>query len=364
MPDCFGLRLSKRPPTQATPTVGGPAFAAKLQPLLLAKMKEQQTPGAIVFVDDPGQGSWTIALGTSNLATHAPMNVNSHMRIGSITKTMTATVILQLVDQGKLRLDDPVSTYQPEVPNGAHITIRELLNMTSGIFDYLEDTEFFHTMFTNPTKVWDLKDLLAIAFKHQPYFAPGRGWHYSSTNYILLGMIIEQLSHQRVEQVFQQRIFTPLGMVGSSLQPITSAAIPDPHPQGYLRLSRTGPVRDATDLNQSWGWAAGSAISTLHDLQIWAKALATGQLLSAATHKEQLSWTPTSNDTYGLGVMKVDPGSGFIGHGGLLAGFQSEMAYQPQKGATIVVLTNLNAAPDGSLPAEQLMGIILKELFA
>jgi D-alanyl-D-alanine carboxypeptidase len=162
-------------PTQATPTVRVPAFAAKLQPLLLAKMQQLHIPGALIYVDDPGQGSWTTALGTSDLATHAPMNVNSHMRIASITKTFTATAILQLVDAGKLHLNDPVSTYQPEVPNGKNMTIRQLLNMTSGLFNFDEDPGFFHTWQADPGKVWNPQEELAIAFKHPPYFAPGKG---------------------------------------------------------------------------------------------------------------------------------------------------------------------------------------------
>ena len=117
------------------PSTGEPTFAKKLRPLLEAAMKQLSIPGAIIFVDDPGHGKWTTTLGTRDLATHAPMQVNSYMRIGSITKTLTATVILQLVDQGKLRLDDPVGRYRPEVPNGNHITIRELLNMSSGLFN-------------------------------------------------------------------------------------------------------------------------------------------------------------------------------------------------------------------------------------
>ncbi len=297
------------------------------------------------------------------------MNVNSHMRIGSITKTFTATVILQLVDEGKLRLDDPVAKYLPQVPNGANITIRELLNMTSGLFNYSNDRGFNQT---DPSKVWDPKDLVTIAFRHQPYFAPGQGLHYTNTNYILLGMLIEQITGMPVEKVFQQRIFTPLGMDGSSLPPRTSSAIPAPHPHGYVlaeTLGQTGAPRDVTDLNPSWGWTAGSAISTLHNLKIWARTLATGQLLSAATQKERLSWVLLAggswigHDTvaYGLGVADF---GGVIGHNGEIAGFQSFMGYLPQRGATIVVLTNLYAAPDGSGPADDLEKVIQKELFA
>jgi D-alanyl-D-alanine carboxypeptidase len=228
---------ARAPTTQVTPTVGVPAFTARLQPLLEAKMQQLHIPGAIIFVDDPGQGSWTTTLGTSDLAARVPMNVNSYMRIGSITKTFTATVILQLVDEGKLRLDDPVAKYLPQVPNGTNTTIRELLNMTSGLFDYSTDQDFQQA---DPGKVWDTKDLIAIAFRHRPYFAPGHGLHYTNTNYILLGMLIEQITGMPVEKAFQQRIFAPLGMDGSSLPPHPSSVIPDPHPHGYSWRKRWG----------------------------------------------------------------------------------------------------------------------------
>jgi D-alanyl-D-alanine carboxypeptidase len=244
------------------------------------------------------------------------MQVNNSMRIGSITKTFTATVILRLVDQHKLGLDDPVSTYQP-------------------------------------------------------YFAPGKGWHYSNTNTVLLGLIIEQLTHRPAEQAFQRYIFGPLGMPQSSLPPRSSSAIPAPHAQGYMYgtdFTGKGPLLNVTDWNPSWGWTAGSAISTLHDLKVWAKALATGRLLSAATHKEQLSFLNLAKGFgYGLGVVNF---RGFIGHNGSLPGYQSWMGYQPQQGATIIVLVNLNVAASDSEPpialgpADELAKVIQRELFA
>ncbi len=359
-------------PTQTTPTVGVPAFVGKLEPLLLAKMQQLRIPGALIYVDDPGQGSWITTMGTSDLATKAPMQVNNSMRIGSITKTFTATIILQLLDEGKLRLDDPVAKHLPQVPNGANITIRELLNMTSGLFDYSTDAGFQQALIADPGKVWDPKELVSIAFRHQPYFAPGQGLHYTNTNYILLGMLIEQITGMPVEKAFQQRIFTPLGMGGSSLPPPISSAIPDPHPHGYVlaeTLGRTGAPLDVMGWSPSWAWTAGSAISTLHDLKIWAKTLASGQLLSAATQKERLSWVPykdvswIGHDTvaYGLGLANF---GGVIGHNGEVPGFQSFMGYQPEMRATIVVLTNLYFAPDGSGPADDLEKVIQKELFA
>jgi D-alanyl-D-alanine carboxypeptidase len=363
---------------QAAPmhSTGQPPCVAKLKSLLQAKMQQLRIPGAIILVDDPGQCSWTTAMGIGNLATREPMQVNNSMRIGSITKTLTGTVILQLVDQGKLRLDDPVGTYQPEVPNGKNITIRQLLNMTSGLFNYDDDKDFAPAFLDNPYKVWQPEELLALAFKHPPYFAPGKGFHYSNTNTVLLGLIIEQLTHLPAEQAFQRYIFGPLGLHQTSLPPRFSSAIPNPHAQGYMYgtdFTGKGPLLNVTDWNPSWGWTAGSAISTLHDLHIWAKALATGRLLSAATQKERLSFVNIGTLwlgkplRYGLGVADF---GGFIGHNGSLPGFQSWMGYQPQKGATIIVLVNLNIAASDSepptqlSPADELAKVIQQELFA
>lgn len=346
------------PAQQTTPTVGGPAYASKLKPLLEAQMLQLHIPGAIVYVNAPHQGLWTTTLGTGNLATLTPMNVNSYMHIGSITKSFTATIILQLAEEGRLRLDEPVSKYQPEVPNGSNITIRELLNMTSGLFSYTDDLGFEKQALTDPFKVWTPKELFAIAFKHPSIFAPGKKYSYSNTNYILLGMIIEQITHQSVEDEFQQRIFTPLGMSSTSLPQPKSSITPDPHPHGYAYMPD---LHDVTDWTLSYTWAAGGAISTLHDLRIWSKALATGQLLNAAMQQERLTLVTTGTPIkYGLGILEK---AGFLGHDGGVPGFTSFMGYQPQKGAMIVVLTNLNPAPGGADPAGALASVIMQQLF-
>lgn len=263
-------------------------------------MSNLQIPRALVYVDVPGEGSWSQAFGTENLGGNTPITPDDHFRIGSNIKTFTGTLILQLVDEGKLGLDDPVSKYQPEVPNGENITIRQLLNMSSALFSYTEDEDFNQTLDIEPQKVWEPRELVEIGFGHQPYFSPGDGFHYSNTNFVLLGMIIEQLTSQPLEQAFQERIFVPLGMSDSLLPERSSAATPDPHPRGYMYQTNVeslnsselqgekaeqadeaaGEPNDVTYENPSWAWAAGGAISTLNDLRIWAKADATGELLS------------------------------------------------------------------------------------
>jgi D-alanyl-D-alanine carboxypeptidase len=354
----LALVYSASVPAAAASTGKPPAFVAKLKPLLEAQMKDLEVPGALIDIDMPGQGSWTTALGTSSLATGEPMNVNSYMRVGSITKSFVATAILQYMEQGKIHLADPVSMYLSGVPNGDNITLHEVLNMTSGLFNYSEDQGLIQQILANPQRVWTPQELLAVAFQHQPNFPPGEGWHYSNTNYILLGLILEKLSGLPVEKVIQQRIFRPLGLFDTSLSSRNSAAIPDPHPQGYTLVTPTDPFLNATDWNPSWGWAAGSAISTLHDLKIWIRALATGTLLHPATQKERLEEIQSVG--YGQGI--EDLGGGLIGHEGNIFGFQSFMGYQPEKSATVIVLANLNMARNGSQPADALAGIIQQEL--
>ena len=141
-----------------------PAYASTLQPQIEEQMTNLRIPGALVYVDVPGEGTWSQAFGTGNLEADTPITPNDHFRIGSNTKTFTGTVILQLVDEGKLGLDDPVSRYQPEVPNGENITIRQLLNMTSGLFNYAEDEDFNQTLDAEPQKVWEPRELIEIGF--------------------------------------------------------------------------------------------------------------------------------------------------------------------------------------------------------
>lgn len=350
-------------------------------------MQAMQVPGAVIFVQGAGSESWAANLGTSNLTTHAPISPDMHFRIGSITKTFVGTVILQLVDEGKIKLDDPISKYQPEVPNGNNITIREVLNMSSGLYNYSEDNNFEKVLDAelygnNMNRVWEPKELLAIAFKHPPYFAPGKSFHYSNTNSILQGLMIEQLTGHAVENEIQRRILTPLGMSNTSMPKLTSSAIPNPYPRGYTFVTSTtqtdqpggtststhpgttSPL-DVTMVNPSWGWTAGNMISTVHDLQIWAKALATGKLLSATTQKERLIWipmtgsSPTSPLKYALAIANFN---GFIGHNGALPGFQSFMGYMPEKSEMIVVLTNLQPTANNTEPADALAKTIQQNL--
>ena len=218
-------------------TAGSPALKpidqAALQTMVDTTAKELLIPGAVVLLRTP-QGEFTVTYGTTLLGATSPPRADTHFRIASNTKTMTAAVIVLLAQEGKLSLDDPVSKYVPGVPNGDNITITELLNMRSGLYTYDDDPEFWAILERDPTKVWSPAEVLAIAFKHPPYFPPGTDFHYSNTNYALLGLIAEKIDGKPLASCFQDRLFGPLGLKDTLLPAITSNTLPEPYSHGYL----------------------------------------------------------------------------------------------------------------------------------
>jgi CubicO group peptidase (beta-lactamase class C family) len=358
-----------------------PAYARILRPELEAIVKEGAIPGAVVVVRSPTLGNWSAAFGIRRLGGTQPIGVDDYFRIASNTKTMTGTVILQLVQEGKLRLDDPVSKYIPDVPNGWNITIAELLSMRSGLFDYLSSPQWLEAEDKDHERIWTPSELLALAFAHPPEYPPGQGFNYSNTNTVLLGLIIEKLTGQSLGTVLEARIFRPLGLTHTYLPNRSSSAIAEPHPQGYYfgtfadsatsggvlppdrqEAARAGTLRpnDVTDVNPSWAWAAGAVISTPSDLARYVKALVGGGLLDPQMQRERLDslrTVPHSPNRYGYALLTLGP---LIGHTGDFPGFNSVMYYDPKRQLAIVAYTTLNNTPDGRLGAEELM----KALFA
>jgi D-alanyl-D-alanine carboxypeptidase len=312
-----------------------PDTQAALQRIVDQHLAETGAPGAVVGVWVPGRGTWVHAQGTGNLATGAPIRVDDEVRIASITKTFVATVILQLVDEGQIRLDDRLEQYVPGVPNGDRITIRQVLGMTAGIFNYTEDPAFLADYQANPLMPFSLQDVLAITRRHPPDFAPGEGFHYSDTNYFLLGQVIEQLTGQRVGEAIDQRVIRPLRLTSTSFP--TAPEMPEPYAHGYEAEPGSDAPRDVTRTNPTVAWTAGAMISNLDDLRLWARALATGALLSPAAQRERLQWTAVPGGEaldmrYGI--------AGFVGHNGGIPGYSSIAVHLPEANATIVVLVN------------------------
>src|SRR4051794_16401845 len=210
-----------------------PIDKAALQTMVDTTARELLIPGAVVLLRTP-QGEFTVSYGTTLLGANSPPSADTHFRIASNTKTMTAAVIVLLAQEGKLSLNDPVSKYVPDVPNGDKITITELLNMRSGLYTYDDDPEFWAVLERDPTKVWMPAEVLAVAFSHPPYFPPGTDFHYSNTNYALLGLIAEKIDGTPLAQIMHDRLFGPLDLKDTLLPATNSNTLPDPYSHGYL----------------------------------------------------------------------------------------------------------------------------------
>jgi D-alanyl-D-alanine carboxypeptidase len=299
-------------------------------------MADMSIPGAIVGVWGP-MGDYVESFGVADRATEAPMQTDLYSRIGSVTKTFTVTAVLQLVDQGRVKLDDPISEYVPGVPSGDNITLRELAQMRSGLTTYDDVAAFADAYLADPSQSFSPVQLAAFALDQPLQFPPGSQYQYCNTNIVLLGLVVEAQSGQRLPDYISDHILAPLHMTHTSFP--TTMAFPDPHAQGYTTIE--GRDQNATDWNPSWAWAAGNMVSTLADMRIWANALATGTLLAPETQRQRLDAPVAMNSeqtaSYGLGLFTD---GGWIGHTGVLFGYQAAVFYLPQTQTTMVFFVN------------------------
>ena len=334
-------------------------------------IKGHNFPGVVVGAWVPEKGTYKVAKGDSDIKASKAMEIDDKFRIASVTKSFVGTVALQLVDEGKLRLDDNVGKYVPGVPNGEKITIRQLLNMTSGLYDYSGDEGFMNALASDLTRKWTPRELVEISFSHEPYFPPGQGWRYSNTNTILVGMIIEEVTSNKLEDEIEERIIDRLGLENTSFP--EGPEMPAPYTHGYQWDEEKGDYADITDVDPSYLWAAGAMISSLEDLRVWAKALATGELISESMQKERLTFndivlpgaTPSyekMSPKYGLAIEEYD--NEFSGHSGNLLGYNIQMYYLTSEKATLISMVNTDGAPgDGPLFFATISKIIFPDSF-
>ena len=332
--------------------------AQRLDAAIDQVMTAASIPGAIIGIWGP-EGRYVRAVGVADKATGAPMKTDVYSRIGSMTKTFTVTAILQLAEQGKIGLEDPMGKYIDGVPNGDKIALRELARMRSGLENYANTTEFQQALVADPYRNFTPQELLGYAFAAPPVFPPGQGFQYSNTNTVLLGLVVEKVGGQKLPDYTRVHILVPLGMDHTSFP--TTNAFPEPHAQGYTTTTASGAETTATDWNPSWAWAAGAMISTLQDMHIWAPALATGKLLAPEIQKQRLQTLSIPGqpprDGYGLGIFNL---GGWIGHNGSVPGYEAVAVYLPEKQLTLVILINTDIAHQGGEPSSTLATAITK----
>jgi len=360
-----------------------------LQRVVEATAKELMLPGAMVLLRTP-QGDFAFSYGATELGGRNAPRTDTHFRAASNTKTMTAAVIMLLVQEGKLRFDDPVSKYVDGVPHGNDITIGQLLKMRSGLYNYTSAPELAASLDHDPTRAWTPQEVLAIAFERPAVSPPGKEYDYCNTNYALLGLVAEKLAGVPLAKNFQDRFFAPLGMKHTLLPAIISNAIPEPYAHGYLyggssyalvdapypadlqAAAKAGTLKpnDDTGQNPSYASAAGGVISTADDLAIWIRALVGGKLFNADYQRQWLD-SPEPQDPgkplgqkYGYGISQITFGPNIMYfHGGEMPGYNSFMGYDPVNNVTLVIWTSLTTSIDGQSPANTIMLKLLDQTY-
>ncbi len=262
-------------------------------------------PAALASVKDREGRTRTYTAGVGDLATGSKVPEDGQVRIGSNTKVFTAVVVLQLVSEGKIGLDATVDTYLPGLVrgdgiDGRHLTVRQLLQHTSGLPNYT-------SYLGDDARYFEPRDLLDIALRHKADFEPGTKWEYSNTNYVLAGLIIQKVTGRPLSEELDRRIIQRIGLRHTSFPAPGDRTLKEPHPHGYPRDFAGAPLRDVTDMDPSWGWAAGQMISTNSDLNRFFTALLAGRLLPAAQLAQMRTTVPAAylgpGARYGLGIV-------------------------------------------------------------
>jgi D-alanyl-D-alanine carboxypeptidase len=327
-------------PALARPAAPAPAINLRdaLRPVVAAG-----APGAIALVGD-GRRTRSAAAGAADLGTGRRMRTGDHVRIGSVTKTFVAVVALQLAAERRLDLDAPVARWLPDVlPYADRITVRQLLNHTSGVPDYADRLLQYNA--TQPgtpwLRHWEPRELVGFVAGDPPLFAAGTGWQYSNTDYILAGMIIEQVTHRSLAGEVDRRVIDRLRLRDTSF-PTDEPTLPRPAARGYVDPGPGAALVDVTEYNPTALWAAGAIVSTVDDVARFYRDLLSGQLLPAPQLAQMLTFVDADGFGYGLGIARIPTPCGpAIGHDGAVPGFVTNAYASPDGHRQIVVTSNL-----------------------
>jgi D-alanyl-D-alanine carboxypeptidase len=342
-----------------TTALSTPDAAARTEPAptrtplghIASQLVRDGAPGALVLVRTPA-GTRRAARGLGSRAPRVALRPADRFRVASVTKTFVATVVLQLVSEGKLGLDDPVDRRLPGLlPDGGAITVRELLSHTSGLFDYDEDEAWQGTVIAHPDREWSPRELVAVATSHGLLFPPGTAWFYSDTNYEVLGLLVEAVTGTTLEHQLRERIFEPLGLAATSLP--TEAAIDGAHAHGYVGSGTLpwlpwGTLVDATTLvSPSIWWAASAIVANADDLARFYAALLGGRLIRADLLAAMRSASPVTRGTlfeYGLGLEQFRTACGrAFGHLGDGLGYRTAVYARADGRRVAVAMINVDS---------------------
>jgi D-alanyl-D-alanine carboxypeptidase len=357
---CDGGGSDRAQPSTVVPTeaVFDDGLAGQLQAALESAVEDPATsfPGAILYVSSPPLGTWTGAAGLADVESGTPMRPDDKFRAGSIAKVFVSVVTLQLVEEGLFSLDDTLPAVLPEsvvarFPDSDQITVRMLLNHNSGIPEWLTPA-VIEEIGGNPAKVWEVEEFLDLAAAQPPNFAPGAGYHYSNTDYNLLGLVIEEATGRSWREEVTARVIQRLQLGNTLLPEPGDVSIPGHYAHGYA--SPAGTVVDITAVDPSMAGAAGGGalVTTVSDLARFLDAVLSGELFEeAGTLDQMLTFIDAPDEGgqvgYGLGMQRyiVPGGIEIIGHLGMTAGFTAFTGYLPAYDLSVAAAMNWEEDP-------------------
>ncbi|MEJ7748189.1 MAG: serine hydrolase domain-containing protein, partial [Candidatus Limnocylindrales bacterium] len=348
-----------------------PSTRLALQARLDRLRRKYAIPGLSATIILRDGSTWVGTSGKADVATGRKVSRDTGFAVASVSKTFTAALVMALVEEGQIALDGSVATYLPELGLDAGITVRQLLNHTSGLSDFFFHPRIDKLLIKQPARRW--RPERSLKFVGTPYFQPGRGWHYSNTNYLLLGLLVEQVTGRSLSAELRTRFLEPLGLSHTSYQPSDSPTGPLAH--GYrfdvgarndrpIDLSDGSTIVPFTSVVTAAAGAGGIAANSI-DIARWARALYGGRVLSPASLQAMveaaiLTQPYQPSVPYGLGVQVLDfAGQQSLGHSGRLLGFRAVMRYLPASGLSVAVLTN-QSRTDPAIVARALVAIALE----
>ena len=331
-----------------------PRLGVRLQHVLDRAVASPRTgfPGTALYVSRPDLGTWSGAAGEADVERATPMRPDDRFRAGSIMKPFIATVVLQLVEEGRIALDDPLPAVLlhdvvARVVDGDRITVRMLLDHTSGIPEY-SDEALDRVVLTDPHRIWNVSEFLDRAAARPRPFEPGKGYSYSNTDYNLLGLVIEQATGDSWRAAVRERILDRLGLKHTSLPEPGDTSMGHDAAHGYEVVN--GKLRDLSDVDPSMADAAGGSalVTTTRDLSRFLDALLGGKLFEKpATLASMLTFVEATNDSglplgYGLGLERytLPGGVEVIGHFGTGPGYRAFVGYAPAEKIDIAIAFN------------------------
>jgi len=322
--------------------------AASLQSVLDADVNRLGVPGIQVAIQDADGSTWYGVSGTIDPHRHIPIQQDHILRIGSATKTFTAVVILQLVEEGRLGMDDKLANWFPDFPNAQTVTVRDLLSHRSGIYEILENPAVRFSLFF-PKKIWQPQELVDIAVQEKPHEL-GK-YYYSNTNYILLGLIAEQITGQEVAMLYRQRIFEPLGLQNTWFVPYetTPANLISGYDRDLIPLPGLYKLKSNSVSAATAAFTSGAMVSTAEDLLKFYAGLFSDELLSPASLEAMTIFYAASDlgtpqlTGYGRGLFRLEINGEVVWATlGEFIGFMTMAAYSPSEHDAVAIIGNLS----------------------